>query len=320
MSYKSTILITGGTTGLGYEAAKYIAQQTNDALILIASRSSGVEAANALNKITGRTSVKYLSLDLASLANVRQFAADFARSEYPPISALVLNAGIQIPGDVTYTKDGLETTFGVNHVGHALLFHLLVPHLNNGARSVVTASGTHDPAQKTGLPDAYYPSAEELAHPNAASLKKNNGRQRYATSKLCNVLYTHALESRRKEFARNFTVNAMDPGLMPGTGLARDASWIERFLWFKILPHIIPILRAVISPNIHSVGESGKALARLAVGSDVEGVSGRYFEQAKDIKSSEESYDISKQAELWEWTTAFIAQDDTEKDKFRSLE
>ncbi|RYP72449.1 hypothetical protein DL771_004244 [Monosporascus sp. 5C6A] len=88
--------------------------------------------------------------------------------------------GLRFPGDTTRTRDGLEATLGINQVGHALLFHLLASRLApGGARVVLTSSGTHDPAQKSGLPDAEYDAAEELAL---------SERQRYATSKVVNLL------------------------------------------------------------------------------------------------------------------------------------
>jgi hypothetical protein len=98
---------------------------------------------------------------------------------------------------------------------------------------------------------------------------------------------------------------------MPGTGLARDAGAAVRF--------VIWLLRLLVSPNVHSPQESGTALARLAVGEDVEGVSGKYFEGMKQIKSSVESYVEEKQEDLWKWTLKFVAMDEEEVRKFEEL-
>ena len=75
-----------------------------------------------------------------------------------------------------------------------------------------------------------------------------------------------------------------------------------------MLTHVIPLLRMVLSKNVHTPAESGAALARLAVGSEVEGVSGRYFEGLEEIKSSRDSYDEGKQDDLWEWTVNYLSQ------------
>ncbi len=314
-----TILITGGTTGLGYECARQLAQQRPEYRILIASRSDRDSAATSINKALGQNNVEYLPLDLSTMATVRAFAKDYAARNYPPIQALVLNAGLQFPKSLLYNDDGIEKTFAVNHVGHALLFYLLHPHLIEDARIVITSSGTHDPAQKSGLPDAKYTTAEELAHPSVESAK-NDGRQRYATSKLCNVMWTYALDRRAKAtHGKRWTVTAMDPGLMPGTGLARDYPAPMKFLWNQVLPRMMPVLRFAISPNIHSAGESGAALARLAVGQEVEGVSGVYYEGQKQIDSSVESKVVEKQEDLWAWTLKYVAKDEGELSAFEKL-
>ena len=106
---------------------------------------------------------------------------------------------------------------------------------------------------------------------------------------------------------------------MPGTGLTRDASWPVRWLFAHVLPRAIPLLRRLVSPNIHTAQESGLALARLAVGSDVVGVSGKYFEGRKQIESSVESYEVPKQEDLWAWTAKHVAVDDAEARSFETL-
>lgn len=118
---------------------------------------------------------------------------------------------------------------------------------------------------------------------------------------------------------KGWTVTAFDPGLMPGTGLAREAGPVLQFLFTRVLPHLIWLLRRLVSPNVHRPRESGEALARLAVGQDVEGVSGKYFEGMREIQSSVESYVKEKQADLWAWTARFVAMGEDE-DEVRSFE
>ncbi|KAK6844396.1 dehydrogenase/reductase [Apiospora arundinis] len=318
MAYKSTVIVTGGTSGLGYHAALDIARACPDSQVIISSRSDKEQAAASINKTLGQSNVIYKPLDLADLANVRDYAKEFTASNtaaqrHLPIRALVLNAGLQFPNEVKTTVDGLEATFGINHVGHALFFHLLVPYLADHARVVITASGVHDPDQMTGgIPPPIYTSAEELAHPTPEFSASHSGRQRYATSKLCNVLWAYALTRHLAERApeRGITVTAMDPGLMPGTGLGREAGAVARFLWHNVMPRTIPVLRALTrSSNIHPPAESGAALAWLAVGEDagVKGVTGKYFEGRREIRSSKDSYNVEKQEDLWQWTVGFLS-------------
>ncbi|KAI9710507.1 MAG: hypothetical protein M1820_002643 [Bogoriella megaspora] len=318
MPYKSSILVTGGTTGLGYCAAVEIARQKPDAVVIIASRSSADDAAAKINKALNQSNVQYLPLDLSVLANVHEFASKFLAASYPPLSALVLNAGIAYPGTVEYTEDGLEKTFAVNHLAHALLFYLLRPHLCSTARIVITSSNAHDPAMKTGMPDALYLDASEAARPTERTLKQP-GRKRYTTSKLCNVMWMYALSRHVETTGLKYTVTALDPGMMPGTALARTASPTERFIWNRVLPHIIPVLRRTLNPNIHKPEESGAALARLAVGKDVEGITAKYFEGRKELQSSEQSYDVSKQDNLWKWTATAVAKDEFQAKSWEEL-
>lgn len=222
-----TVLVTGGTTGVGYGCALSIAQQRPQYQVLIASRSDKDNAAVSINQKTGHSNVEYLKLDLSSLAKVRSFAADYAQKGYPPIKGLVLNAGLQIL-ELDYTEDKIESTFAINHVGHALLFYLMSPYLAEEARILITASGTHDPAQKSGLPDAIYNSAEELAHPTKET-ERYEGRQRYATSKLCNIVWTYALQRRlERNPSKKWTVNACELYFPSSSLLVRIAFGVAR--------------------------------------------------------------------------------------------
>ena len=313
-----TVLITGGTINLGFHAAVDIARAHPDYTVVLASRSDGDGAAQKINKLLNQDNVVFLPLDLMDTSKIRAFVQDWPSHNFPPIKALLLNAGLQFPGPLEKTAEGVEKTFAIQ-VGHALLFHLLCPYLATGARVVVTASGTHDPAQKSGMPDAVYTSAEDLAHPPAAMVDID-GRQRYTSTKLANILWTYAVHRRLAQAPeRRLTVNAFDPGLMPGTGLARNYTPVMRWLWNNVLPRLIPLFRLVYTKNVHTPEESGAALARLAIGADVEGVSGRYFEGVEDVKSSVVSYDERKQDDLWEWTVNHLAKNGEEKARFQQF-
>ncbi|KAK5080284.1 hypothetical protein LTR70_008751 [Exophiala xenobiotica] len=339
-AFTSTILITGGTTGLGYYTALLLAQRLPSAKIIIASRTDKVKAADTLNhdlqketKTSTTSSIKqieYLPLDLSSTPNIRAFVANYASKSYPPITALLLNAGLQYHSgkDLRLSADGIEITFAVNHLGHALLFFLLKPHLASNARIVITSSGTHDPAQKTPF-EAKYESAELLAHPTDKEgyATRMKGGQRYASSKLANVLFTYALDRRLKAAhdsrdAASWTVCAMDPGLMPGTALGRDAGAIVLWLFMHVATRLVWLLRLLTgNQNVHLPQESAANLARLAsmVGKDAHESSGAYFEGGKEIDSSVASHDEGKQEDLWQWTVNFLARDEDEKKAFETF-
>jgi NAD(P)-dependent dehydrogenase (short-subunit alcohol dehydrogenase family) len=313
MSFTHTVLITGGTIGLGYHAALNIAKSYPNYLIILSSRTDRTSAAEKINSITGRKNAIFLPLDLGSVAKVKDFAKTYATKSFPPIIALLLNAGLQFPEAITFTDDGFESTFEVNHLGHAILLHCLSPHFAPGIRVTLTASGTHDPAQNSGMPDAVYTSAAEVARPDPKTATKD-GRQRYATSKLLNVLFGYALV--RRTTPAQMTVNCFDPGLMPGTGLAREYGSVMRFVWYNILPRIIPLLRKLMFANIHTAEESGANLAWVALGKETEGKNGLYFEGKKPIPSSVDSYSVENQDDLWNWTVQEVTGG---KDQFLQL-
>jgi hypothetical protein len=167
-----------------------------------------------------------------------------------------------------------------------------------------------------------YISAEDLAHPKGEALMVVDGRQRYTNSKLCNVLWTYALARRLEKLpaGKKWTVAALDPGLMPGTGLAREYNAFLRFVWKRILPLTIPLLRILVHHNVHRPQESGASLAWIALNPEKEGASGVYYEARKQIKSSVDSYDEAKQEDLWAWTIKTVAIDDRERRLFELVE
>jgi NAD(P)-dependent dehydrogenase (short-subunit alcohol dehydrogenase family) len=321
---RRTAIITGANVGLGYACARALLEDASGPSpwnVVLACRDP-VRAQEAVERLRqaaqaagSAARVEAMRLDLASLRSVREFANEVGQrldaGDLPPVHALVCNAGVQSGGKQTFTADGFESTFGVNHLGHFLLVNLLLPRLAAPARVVVVSSGTHDPAKKTGVPAPAWTAPMALAKGELGPLAaedapRKRGQRSYATSKLANVLFSYELARR---LPAGVTVNAFDPGLMPGTGLVRDGSAPLRFLWHQVLPRILPLLRNLISPNIHTPAESGAALARLVVDPALEGASGKYFEGIREIPSSVESYDSARGKELWQASAALTGLD-----------
>jgi NAD(P)-dependent dehydrogenase (short-subunit alcohol dehydrogenase family) len=315
--FKSTVLITGGTVNLGYEAALEIARLCPDRQIVLASRTDKDDAASTINKTLGQTNVAYLPLDLSDLENVRAFASQWPHRDFPPISALLLNAGLQFPGPVGFFPSGLEKTFAINHVGHALLFYLLAKHLTQDARIILTSSDTHDPSTKSGMPDATFPSAETVARPDPKTAPKD-GRTRYTTSKLANVLWMYALQRHVQASGKQWQVAAFNPSLMVGTGLAREYSPVLRFLWLHILPHAFRLMKLVFQPAwARTPQQSGKDLAVAAI--KTPNVGGLYIDGDHAIDSSVLSRDEAKQEDLYSWTLKELARNERERREFETF-
>ena len=248
------IVMTGGSSGFGAIAVQRLTQSPETRL-LIGARSPSADA---------------IELDLARLDSVRAFAGSvLERLGETRIDTLLLNAGTVLPDDTGRTADGYETTFAVNHLAHHLLIGLLLPALAEGARVVLTTSGTHDPATGAGLAVPRHADAELLAHPDRDpdrdARPRKAGEHAYTASKLCSVLTTRSLEAHPDVQVRNITAIAYDPGQVFGTGLARDLAVPLRIAWSVLgTPLGAPIRR--INHNLNTRAAAGRALADLALG------------------------------------------------------
>jgi NAD(P)-dependent dehydrogenase (short-subunit alcohol dehydrogenase family) len=282
-----TAVITGATSGLGLECARALLGSDPSWHIVLPVRDIERGAA-AVEQLGTPRRCTVMPMDLASLGSVRAFTDDVRAAALPPLHAIVCNAGVQVVSGTERTEDGIEMTFGVNHLGHFALVHGLLDTLKPPARILVVSSGTHDPIKHTGMPDPQYSSAAELAHPRAEQAA--DGRRRYTTSKLCNLLFTYELN---RTLGHGVTVNAFDPGLMPGSGLARDYPPLQRLAW----RYLLPALRVL--PGIRSTRTSGRYLAALVTDARFDGVSGQYFDGPRPIRSSVDSYDRDKALDLW---------------------
>lgn len=293
MTVDRTAVITGANSGLGLECARALLETDPSWHIVLAVRDAH-RGAEAVDRLGSAARCTVLPLDLASLRSVREFPTLLAERTVPPLRALVCNAGLQVVSGLERTADGIELTFGVNHLGHFALIDGLLDQLAPPARIVIVSSGTHDPAKFSGMPDPQYTSAEQLARPSDVASSSADGRRRYTTSKLCNVLHTYELDRRLDHGRRGVTVNAFDPGLMPGSGLARDHSPVQQLVW----RHLFPALRVL--PGVHSTRTSGRHLAALAADPRFDDVTGRYFAGGRPIRSSADSYDTDRARDLWE--------------------
>jgi len=312
-SSKKTFIITGGNSGLGYGCAKNIAKSHKNNHVILACRNADKanEAVNSLIKETNNNNITSLELDLASLESVRNFVSKFSNLDYPPLYALVCNAGLIMVDKTHYTKDGFESSFGINHLGHFLLANMLLEKMTNSGRIVFVSSGTHDPAQKTIVATPVYENARMIAYPKEMNQNENMltvGQCRYSTSKLCNIYCTYELAERIKQQTnKNITVNAFNPGQMPGTGFSRTFPPIMRF----VSKHILPVF-TLFCPNINTPDKSGKALASLIINPELNETTGKYFDGTREIKSSELSYNKENRKDLWKTSVELSKLNKTE--------
>ena len=294
MQLKRTYIVTGGNTGLGLECVRNLAKFKNSTTIVACRNLESGEAAVGDIRRSG-VDVRVMHLDLSSLGSVRSFVDDFKKLNGLSLGAMVCNAGLQEVGKPSRTQDGFETTFGVNYLGHFFLTQLLLSVLEPSGRIILVSSGTHDPAEKTGMPAPVYTNAEQLAGDLTPGAE--NGRRRYSTSKLLMIYYMHEL-TRRLEMSNDphlnsIRANTFDPGLMPGTGLARQYAAPVRFLWNYVLPILV-----YFHKNVHTPKTSGKRLAQIAADPSLNGTN-QYFSDGKEKRSSVLSYNLENEKDLW---------------------
>ena len=304
-----TIIITGANRGLGYAAARILACDKYQTIVLAGRNLHRLTlAAQRIQALTGNTHLVPMLLDLADIAAVRKFANEFWSRNLSPLTTIICNAGISKPTVQERSADGFEIMFAVNHLGHFLLVNLLLNCLMPPARIIFVSGGAQDPAHAKGpmLPPRYV-KAEWLAYPERdTSLPTDDahaGAQAYANSKLCNILCAYEFARRLESSGLStpgqpITVNAINPGLVAGTGLGRNEKALMRFTWYYMLPVISRVMRFGRTP-----AQAGSDLAYLATAPELACITGKYFSGRDMVDSSVESYDQSKAVDLWRTST-----------------
>ena len=310
---RDVVLVTGGNSGIGFECARQLARAGWHVLIASRNRQASAEAVDRIARDSGADAASELGLDLGSTAAVRQFVREIDARDVP-LRALVCNAGLQVHKGPQLSPDGYELTFAVNHLGHFLLTNLLLARLvrNAPARIVIVASGVHDPKFRTGMPKPAVADLATLAATGGPRAGAFDGRLAYVNSKLCNLWFTYEL-IRRIEAAglsregRWVSVNAFEPGLVPGSGLARDYPPVLRFIWDRLLPGLARLLSPAV-PSINPADKAGAALAKVALDPELDRTSGRYFPSHarwRAARSSDASYDQAQARALWDASVGF---------------
>ena len=259
-------------------------------------------------------------MDLNSLASVRAGAAQCkelleARAlNDGELDGVVCNAGAQFHGPVSYSADGYEETFAVNCLGHFLLVNLLLDSIATQGRIVWTTSGTHDPASMDGktVGAAVEPDARALAQ-EGKNGKPISGGRRYATSKLCTIIYAYEMDRRLRRAGSSVASIAYDPGFIPDTGMGRMAPSVLRTSAAKFL-------LGKIGVTMGRMPFSGEALGMLAAGAEFAGSSGKYFHSKDGIlgeaRSSAVSYDEARGIKLWSDSQELVALEMNERPRW----
>ncbi|KAL3048786.1 hypothetical protein OYC64_008292 [Pagothenia borchgrevinki] len=277
-----TVIVTGANSGIGRATAAGIVRLKGRVIMACRDRSSAEEAAREILQETGADSslLSVRQLDLASLTSVHTFCQDIMKEE-PRLDVLINNAGIyQCP--YTKTEDGFEMQFGVNHLGHFLLTHLLLDLLKRSSpsRIVVVSSKLY----KHGHIDF-----EDLN-----SEQSYNKAFAYSRSKLANLLFTLELGHRLE--GSGVTVNALTPGIVR-TNLGRHVH----------IPLLAKPLFNLLSRSLFKSPEEGAATSVfLACSPDVDGVQGKCFADCQPQVLLDKATDLEVASKLWDISEVMV--------------
>lgn len=268
-------IVTGANSGIGYETARALANKGATVIIACRDQQKGEAATQQIRDEKPKGAVRMMQLDLADLDSVRHFA-ETIHHDYDRLDLLINNAGIMHP-PFGKTKQGFETQFGVNHLGHFALTGLLLdliirtPH----ARIVTVSSMAH----RFGRIDFEDLNAEKGYRANAA----------YGQSKLANLLFTYELQHKLQATGSDTIAVAAHPG-WTATNLQQHSGVVRFFnRFFAQTPEMgaLPTLRAATAPDVHGGDYYGPSRRMEMVGYPIK------------VQSNGRSHDTAVAAQLW---------------------
>lgn len=289
-----TFFVTGANTGIGFEAARVIAGKGGRVLLGCRNPEKGKEALSRIADAYPGADIALVDLDLADLSSVRT-AAEIVAQE-PRLDVLINNAGVMW-NPKTITKDGFESQFGINHLGHFALTGLLLAKLEAtpGSRIVTVSSLGH----RRGQQDIFWDdiNADREYHP----------RTRYYASKLANLLFTYELDRRLRARGSETIAVAAHPGASD-TELGRYVTGAFGLMMRMATP---------LTRRFMSTAEQGAWPTELAA--TAPGVAGGHYfgpggrgemsGPATQVDSSRASKDPDKAKRLWDLSIEMTGTD-----------
>ncbi|XP_050300033.1 dehydrogenase/reductase SDR family member on chromosome X-like [Anthonomus grandis grandis] len=284
MKSGKTALITGGTRGIGLSVVKHLLKC--DINVIIGCRN--VQAAeNLLPKIREEDEIKtgnieVHQLDISVLESVRKFA-EKVKSKHEQIDYLINNAGIMF-GPQVESRDGYESQFATNYLGHFLLTHLLLPELKKAGTETSHSRIVNVSSCAHVLGNIHF---EDINFRN-----RYIPAEAYAQSKLAQILFSNFLNALMVKEGEYVQVHSVHPGvvntdLFNDTSLKTVAPWLPK-LFFKTPDQgSYPILYACLSPLL-------------------EGKGGTYIHNCVEFTPSEKALDADLQEKLFNFTKKLL--------------
>ena len=312
---KSTVVITGASSGVGLYAAKALAQKGWDVVMACRDLEKAQKGTSAV--AIPPDSYTIMHIDVGSLESVRQFVKDF-RASGKSLDALVCNAAIYMPllKEPLRSPEGFELSVATNHLGHFLLCNLMLEDLKNSSltapRLVILGTVTHNPDELGGKipprPDLGDLDGFAAGFKEPISMidgKKFEPVKAYKDSKVCNVLTMRELH-RRYYSTTGITFSSLYPGCVADTPLFRNH--------YPLFQKIFPIFQKYITGGFVSQELAGVRVAQVVADPEYS-QSGSYWSwgnrQKKDGKSflqkvSPQARDDEKAERMWELSEKLV--------------
>jgi NAD(P)-dependent dehydrogenase (short-subunit alcohol dehydrogenase family) len=262
---EQAILITGATDGLGKALARDLASRGATVLLHGRSHERLDATRREIRQATGSDRVRSYRADFSSLDEVRRLAGEVER-DHERLDLLINNAGIGggkrgCPREES--ADAYELRFAVNYLAPFLLTNLLLPPLRRSApaRIVNVASAGQAP----------------IDFDDVMLERSYDGFRAYAQSKLALIMFTFELAGRLRAEGAGVTVNALHPASLMNTKMVYES----------------------FGYTMSTIEEGVEATLRLAISPELDGVSGRYFDQLRQARAHEQAYDEEARQHLW---------------------
>jgi NAD(P)-dependent dehydrogenase (short-subunit alcohol dehydrogenase family) len=273
----TTTVLTGATSGIGEVTAYALAKKGHALYLLVRNMEKGEALKQRLLKETGNKSIYIIKCDLTDLTSVAK-AADELSAKLFNINILINNAGGMF-NDFTLTKDGFETTFQLNHLGHFLLTTRLMPLLQKGHARIINLSSN---AHRGGKPNY-----DTLQDPDSYSAIKA-----YSNSKLFNIYFTKSLAERYAD--KGITAYAVHPGVVRTQFNSKLRGGLKLFF-------------LLATPFSISAEKGAETPIYLATGTKLALKSGQYFYKKKVAKPASVANDVNARNQLWEMSEKMVA-------------
>jgi NAD(P)-dependent dehydrogenase (short-subunit alcohol dehydrogenase family) len=263
--------VTGATSGIGQASARALAAMGATLIVVGRNEPKTRAVVEQIKQQTGNSAVEYVLADLSAQGQIRALA-DSVLARYPQLHVLINNAGA-IYSKRALTVDGLEMTFALDHLAYFLLTNLLLDRLKASApaRIVSVASQQHTGAR--------------IDFDDLMSERGYRTFRAYGKAKLANILFTYEL-ARRLE-GSGVTANCLHPGVI-ASGIGRNNGGL------------LSLGMSIVAPFFKKPEQGAAAVVYLATSPEVDGVSGRYFDERRETRSSPASYDEATARRLWE--------------------